>query len=123
MRKFWFALLAACAIAAPASAQFVAPGNMPSGSVLGYCFLSQTGVAVLATACTIPFGTKWAWVESENAAIRERADGTAPTASVGFAMPGGSASSPAYIALSASLTAVQLIPQTGTMTLNIEFRN
>jgi hypothetical protein len=125
------------ALLLPGNAQYVAPGNMPGGNVLGYCFVSQSTNAAIGTtavcACPtgvtcqgstgIPNNAKWAWVESEGAAMRCRADGTAPTASVGFALPGGSATSPAYIALSASLPLMQCIPQSGTETFVIEWRN
>lgn len=121
MRKILAALLTTLALLLPARAQFVGGGNIAGGTVLGVCALSQSTIAVLSTACTFPAGTRWLWIESEGAAMRERADGTAPTASVGFALPGGTATAPSYIALAASIQGVQIIPQSGTMTINIQF--
>ena len=126
MKKLLAALLAAAALAGSADAQsvYVPPGNLPGGNVLSFCAVSQTTILVLGSVtCPIPFGAKWAWIESEGAATRYRGDGTAPTASVGFALPGGTATAPGYAAISSSLPQTQIIPQTGTMTLNIEFLN
>lgn len=122
MKKFLAALALLASMLAPAQGQFVAGGNIPGGVVLGYCFISKTTIAVLSTDCTFPGGTLWLWIESEGAATRYRADGTAPTATVGFALPAGAATAPSYIALAASIQSVQIIPQSGTMTLVVEFR-
>jgi len=97
-------------LAGPAQAQFVAGGNIPGGVVLGVCQISSATLITLNTACTIPFGTNWAWVESEGAAARMWGDGTVPTTSTGFALPGGSATAAAYFALAASIPNVQIIP-------------
>ncbi len=90
----------------------------PANSVpLGYCQLSVTA-AVLVSTCSggIPAGSTFASIVTETAAIRWRDDGTAPTTSVGN--PLAVATRLTYDGLLASL---QVIAQTGTAVVNIEF--
>ena len=121
MRRIILAFAAVLGLTGAANAQYVAPGNTPSGIVLGHCALSVTTVVTLGSACTIPFGTTWAWVENEGAAFRWWSDGTTATTSSGMAGPVGTVTAPAYVAFSSSIASTQVVAQSGTTVLNIEF--
>lgn len=95
---------------------------------LGYCQQTSVSTAVGLSsgsgACAngIPSGSVFAVVQVENETARWRDDGTAPTASVGQPL---TASTPIYFTsgvLNHTLLAdVQLIPETGSMTVDVSF--
>lgn len=85
---------------------------------LGYCQLTVSSTAVLLSSCTggIPDKSAWVQIIGETAAIRYRADGVAPTASVG--MPLATGTPMQYTSVMAKL---QFIAQTGTATVDADF--
>lgn len=113
-----FRILLCFAFLALGSAARADTVTRPANNVpLGYCQLSVTA-AVLVSTCSggIPSGATFAQVVTETAAIRWRDDGTAPTTTVGN--PLAVAAVLTYAGLLASL---QVIAQTGTAVVNIEF--
>lgn len=83
-------------------------------SCLGY---QQIVGMVAATALTVPAGTSLALVTTESQAVRWRADGTDPTASVGYPLPVGAE----LQCDTAQLVAIKFIQQTATATLNVAY--
>ena len=87
----------------------------------GVCQLSVTsGAAVLLSACSggIPANTRVAYITSETAAIRWRDDGTAPTTTVGYPLSSGGAQ---LVYSAAPLSALQMIAQSATTTVDVAF--
>lgn len=105
---------------APAMAQGIPPrvGTVPGGvTALGYCQLSVTTAVGLSTcAGGIPAGSIFAYITPETAAIRWRDDGSAPTATVGYPVSAGS-----QLQYGGPLTAIQVIAQSGTSTVDVYF--
>lgn len=109
-------LLAATLLASPALGQdqrntiYIAP--------LGYCQLAAISTATAVSTCTggIPAGTAWAAIIPETNGIRWRDDGTNPTASVGMPV-----SALATMYYNSKFSALVIIPQTGSATINISF--
>lgn len=109
-------LLLSAAVLLPAAAwgqqntNYIAP--------LGYCQLAAISGATAVSTCTggIPARTAWATICVSNAAIRWRDDGTNPTATVG--MPVGVGQCLYY---NSKFSALVVIPQSGSPTLDISF--
>jgi hypothetical protein len=99
---------------------FIVPGHVHP---LGVCQLSVSSTAVGLSTCSggIPFGATYALVQNEGTAARWRDDGTPPTASVGMIISSGTATLPSQSGFSTTLSAVQLIAESGTATLDISF--
>jgi hypothetical protein len=127
MRKLiiagWVALPALCC--APADAQQnpqkVWSFQAPLVS-LGYCQLTGVATATALSACsggipTMPAGTVFYAFIIPESAIRLRDDGTAPTATVGMPV----AANQPYMATVNPLSNVQMIPQSGTATIDVMF--
>ena len=93
-------------------------GIVPGGvTPLGYCQLSVTTAVSLSTcAGGIPAGAMIAFITPETAAIRYRDDGTPPTATVGYPVSVGS-----QLQYGGPLTAIQIIAQSGTSTVDVYF--
>lgn len=95
---------------------------------LGFCqqtsVTTAVGLSSGAGACAsgIPAGTVFAVVQVEGQTARWRDDGTAPTSTVGQPL---SAATPIYFTSivkgSNTLANVQLIPETGSMTVDVSF--
>jgi hypothetical protein len=68
-----------------------------------------------ATGFTPPAGSTVCYIQPEGNAVRFRADGTNPTASIGTPLAVG-----AQLVETASLAAIRFIPQTGSASLDIE---
>jgi hypothetical protein len=106
------ALAAALGSLAPAQSQGL------TYAPLGYCQLTSLGSSVLLSSCSggIPSGASLAVIAVEGAGIRYRDDGTAPSATVGMPVASGTT-----IQYSGTLSAVRLIQQTTTATVNVLF--
>jgi hypothetical protein len=101
----------AAGIGATGNAQAVVSGAaVPTG------YQQLTNVSV-ATGFTPPTGTQWCNVVA-SAAIRFRADGTLPTATVGY--PVAANTGWKFRMTNAGLLALKFIPQSGTTTLDID---
>ena len=121
LRSFLLACGCVLGLSAPVGAQYVAPGTIKPGTVIGHCTVSITTVQALSAACTVPKNTTWAWIENEGAAFRWWSDGTVPTTTTGMAGPAGSTASPSYVAVNQNVGGTQIVAQSGTTVLNIEF--
>lgn len=69
-----------------------------------------------ATALTVPAGAAYAIVQAETQAVRWRADGTSPTASVGMTIPAGG-----ELQLEAALSTIKFIEVTTSAKLNVHY--
>lgn len=80
---------------------------------LGY---QQLGCAA-ATALTVPAGTALALITPESQGVRWRADGTDPTASVGYPLPVGAE----LVCDTAQLAEIKFIQMAATASLNVAY--
>jgi hypothetical protein len=119
------ALALLAALAAPAGGQQLPQKvwTLPSPFIsLGYCQLTTISVATSLSSCPIPsapagtVGDVLAIVQP-SAAANFRDDGTAPTASTGIAL----AANQVWQVTTNPLSNFQIIPQTGTITVNVIF--
>ena len=93
----------------------IVPGQVTG---LGDCQLSVGASAVALSSCSggIPAGAIFIWATPEVAAVRWRDDGTAPTAAIGNPVSVGS-----QLQYGGPLTAIQIIAQSGTSTVDVYF--
>ncbi len=124
------ALAFAAMIAGAQAQQLPAKSWVLQSPMLSLGFCQQTSVSTAvglssgAGACAsgIPKGSVFAVVQVEGETARWRDDGTAPTASIGQPL---AASTPIYFTSQVkggnALAAVKLIPETGSMTLDVSF--
>jgi hypothetical protein len=94
------------------------PGSGTNGGAGTYT-LSATNTASSATVTSggIPTGANEALIESDTAAVRWRDDGGVPTALIGYPI---AANAPPWL-YTGTLSAMQLIAQTGSPVVNISF--
>lgn len=78
----------------------------------GFQRITSLGTAV---ALTVPAGTKYAWVQCETQNVRWRADGSAPTASVGMLLK--TTDAPILI----DVLNAQFIEVTGSASINVTY--
>ena len=122
-RMFWRLILALSLCSPPAGA-FAQSHRDASGTILGgfapiYLYVSagtpQFGISVAtATALSAPSGATLAQVCVENAAIRYRDDGIAPTSAIGMPVSSGTC-----FQYSGPLGAIQFIAQAGSPTIDV----
>ena len=120
-RSSFLALACVLGLSTPVGADGLYDGNAKRSIVTGHCTVSITTVQALSAACTVPANTTWAWIENEGSAFRWWSDGTVPPTTAGMAGPGGSATSPSYVAITQNVAQTQIVAQSGTTILNIEF--
>lgn len=91
---------------------------MALSGVTGFAQVATSGTAAALT--NIPAGTERAWIQAESANVRWRADGTAPTASVGMTIL-TTATQPLELSIAAGLRTAQFISESGSPKLNITY--
>jgi hypothetical protein len=118
MIKTGTAALIMIAALVAARAQTTVPGQpiVP----LGFCQIAAAALASavkLSTACNIPAGATMAWLQAENANVRYRDDGQAPSASVGSLILSGNPG----MFYNGTLGALQFVAATGSPVLDVAF--
>ena len=90
--------------------------NFINEQVLGY---QQVTSLATAASLKVPAGTKLILVTPSAQAVRWRADGTPPTATVGYPLAAGSELR--YTGTMASMQAMQFIQQAASATLDVTY--
>jgi hypothetical protein len=126
MRRLAFLFAILGLLAQPVAAQQVLH-VVPDGPYfpVGYCQITSLGSAVNLTTAncasgTVPSVATIAVICVETQGIRYRDDGTAPTSSVGMPMPIPIPSGTCF-QYAGSMTAIKLIQQTSSATIDVSF--
>lgn len=82
----------------------------------GFCQVSVTTAATLASSCMIPAQTMVAVIVDETANTRWRDDGTAPTSTVGMLLASG-----ATFTYQGDLTSISFVAVSGSPVLDVSF--
>jgi len=82
----------------------------------GQQYVQLTSLASATALSGVPSGVIFAWIQAETQAVRWRADGVNPTASVGSVIAAG-----ATLEFSGDMTAIRLIEVTASAKVNIVY--
>lgn len=89
-------------------------GSVPGGAPKGY---QQLGTLSAAVGLTVPAGASNALIAVSGAPVRWRADGTAPTASLGMPVVAGAT----LVVGGALMGVIEFIEQSGTAELDVSY--
>lgn len=89
---------------------------LKSSAPLGYAQASLTTVQALSALLAVPSGATYAVISPETNGFRWRDDGTNPTAAIGMPVAAG-----ATLTYDGDLSAIKLVSQTGTCTVNVSY--
>lgn len=92
------------------------PVQATEGAVAPNGYQQLTGTTLASLALTVPDGSLFALIVPTTNAIRYRDDGTAPTATVGYPVAVSQT-----IKYTGNLKALQMIPQSGTATIDVAY--